>query len=52
MLWTFSIAAFIALMIAVLPNWPYSQRWGYRPVIILMIVTTAGVLSQPLFLAQ
>ena len=52
MLWTFFIAAFIALMIAALPDWSYSRGWGYLPVIILMIVATTAVLSQPLFLAQ
>jgi Protein of unknown function (DUF3309) len=41
------IAAFIALMIGVLPTWSYSERWGYIPVFGLMAVATAAVLSQP-----
>jgi hypothetical protein len=41
------IAAFMSLMIGVLPTWSYSERWGYIPVFGLMAVATAAVLSQP-----
>ena len=26
------------VMIAIMPTWPYSRRWGYRPTMVLALV--------------
>jgi Protein of unknown function (DUF3309) len=49
MLEILAIAAFTVLMISVLPIWSYSERWGYIPVLGLMAVATAVIVSQILF---
>jgi hypothetical protein len=49
MLEILAIAAFTVLMISVLPIWSYSERWGYIPILGLMAVATAVIVSQILF---
>ena len=26
------------VMIAIMPTWPYSRRWGYRPTMVLALI--------------
>ncbi|UIJ72344.1 DUF3309 family protein [Aurantimonas sp. HBX-1] len=33
------VLVFLAL-VAVMPVWPFSRRWGYRPTIVLGIILT------------
>ncbi len=31
------VLAFL-VMIAIMPTWPYSRRWGYRPTMVLALI--------------
>lgn len=33
------VVAFL-LLLAVMPTWPYSRGWGYRPTLVLAIIFT------------
>ena len=36
--WTFLLLFLVALLIASIPAWPYSRRWGYTPTATAMLV--------------
>ena len=36
--WVFLALLLVALLIATVPVWPYSRRWGYAPVSIAILV--------------
>ncbi len=38
------LLAFIIGLLGVLPFWPYSRHWGYRPFVIIAIFTVIYVL--------
>jgi Protein of unknown function (DUF3309) len=36
--WAFLFLLLLALLIAVVPVWPYSRRWGYAPTLVAVAV--------------
>jgi hypothetical protein len=36
--WTFLFLLLLALLVAVVPVWPYSRRWGYAPTAVAVVV--------------
>ena len=36
--WTFLALFLVALLVAVVPIWPYSRRWGYPPTAAALLV--------------
>lgn len=42
--WTFLTLFLVALLIAVVPVWPYSRRWGYAPTLAAALVFLAFLL--------
>jgi hypothetical protein len=36
--WTFLFLLLLALLVAVVPVWPYSRRWGYTPTAVAVLV--------------
>jgi hypothetical protein len=36
--WVFLALFLVALLVAVVPAWPYSRRWGYTPTAFALIV--------------
>ena len=36
--WTILFLLLIALLVAIVPAWPYSRRWGYAPTAVALLV--------------
>jgi hypothetical protein len=50
-MWWILLIVLVLLLIAAIPAWPYSRRWGYTPsgivgllVVILLILLIAGII--------
>jgi len=36
--WTILLLLLLALLVAIVPAWPYSRRWGYTPTALALLV--------------